>query len=89
MRRFLLILLLLVAAPQALAQKKFYLEEIRKSAEKCWKDNPEIIEQWEKTSKQSPLWGYDRQLNFRGGLRWSEPGVESDCRRSRKVPDRS
>jgi hypothetical protein len=49
---------LLLVSPAA-AQKSRYLEEIKKSAEKGWKENPEILERWKKTSKPSALWGYD------------------------------
>ena len=55
-------LLFLIAHP-LFSQKRLYLEEIRKAAEKGWKDNPEIIAQWKKTSKPSVLWGYDAPGN--------------------------
>jgi len=48
----------LLASPAA-AQKSAYLEEIKKSVEKGWKENPDILERWKKTSKPSALWGYD------------------------------
>lgn len=42
-----------------LAQKSLYLEKIRESAEKGWKDYPGWIEQWKKSAKSNVLWGYD------------------------------
>ncbi len=59
MKGFFLIPLLLINANSLFGQKSFYLEEIRKAAEKGWQDNPEIVAQWKKTSKPSVLWGYD------------------------------
>jgi hypothetical protein len=52
------LIVLLLGSPAA-AQKSVYLEEIKKSVEKGWRESPEILEQWKKTSKPSPLWGYD------------------------------
>ncbi|GJQ20709.1 MAG: hypothetical protein HBSIN02_10640 [Bacteroidia bacterium] len=43
----------------SLAQKTLYLEKIRESAEKGWKEYPGWIEQWKKSAKTSVLWGYD------------------------------
>jgi hypothetical protein len=63
MKKILVLLLVLMLVPQLLAQKKLYLEEIRKSAEKGWRDNPEIIERWKRTYKPSILWGYDAPGN--------------------------
>ncbi|MGH7594939.1 MAG: hypothetical protein ACREOI_01255 [bacterium] len=41
------------------AQKSLYLNEIKKSAEKGWKEYPEVIAQWKATTKPNVLWGYD------------------------------
>jgi hypothetical protein len=61
-KAFALIALVCVAQP-VLAQKKLYLDEIRKAAEKGWADNPEIIRRWKETSRPSVLWGYDAPAN--------------------------
>ncbi len=57
------ILLVIIAAHPLFAQKGTYLAEIRKAAEKGWKDNPEAVARWRKTSKPSVLWGYDAPAN--------------------------
>jgi len=59
MKRILAATFIFFVAQPALAQKKLYLDEIRKAAEKGWKDNPEIIRRWKETSKPNVLWGYD------------------------------
>ncbi len=59
MKALLAILFSLLVAQPLSAQKRLYLEEIQKAAEKGWKDNPEIVANWKKTSKPSVLWGYD------------------------------
>ncbi len=59
MKRLILLLCFLPTSGLLFAQKSFYLEEIRKAAEKGWRDNPEVLAQWKKTSKPSVLWGYD------------------------------
>lgn len=41
------------------AQKSQYLDEIKKSAEKGWKEYPDVIAQWKKSTKPNILWGYD------------------------------
>jgi hypothetical protein len=41
------------------AQKALYLDEIKKSAEKGWKEYPDVIAQWKETTKPNILWGYD------------------------------
>jgi hypothetical protein len=41
------------------AQKASYLDEIKKSAEKGWKEYPDVIAQWKKNTKPNILWGYD------------------------------
>jgi hypothetical protein len=63
MKRYLLFSLIFLTAHPLLSQKRLYLEEISKAAEKGWRDNPEIIAQWKKTSKPSVLWGYDAPAN--------------------------
>jgi hypothetical protein len=63
MKRLQILFLLFITVQPLFSQRKLYLEEIRKAAEKGWKDNPEIITQWKKTSKPSVLWGYDAPAN--------------------------
>lgn len=41
------------------AQKLVYLEEIKKAAEKGWREYPALIENWKKATKPNVLWGYD------------------------------
>jgi len=43
----------------AWAQRAVYLQEIRRAAEKGWRDNPGVIERWKATSAPNILWGYD------------------------------
>ncbi|MCI0699340.1 hypothetical protein L0337_45975 [candidate division KSB1 bacterium] len=52
-------LLCFVFAQILYAQKSQYLDEIKKSAEKGWKEYPGVIAQWKKTTKPNILWGYD------------------------------
>ena len=59
MKIFLCCCLSLLFAQIVYAQKSLYLEEIKKSAEKGWKEYPEVIAQWKATTKPNVLWGYD------------------------------
>lgn len=59
MKIFLCCCLSLLFAQIVSAQKSLYLEEIKKSAEKGWKEYPEVIAQWKATTKPNVLWGYD------------------------------
>ena len=59
MKTFLLCCLSLLFAQILYAQKTLYLDEIKKSAEKGWKEYPEVIAQWKATTKPNVLWGYD------------------------------
>ena len=43
----------------AFSQKSVYLEQIKASAEKGWRDYPGEIEQWKKDYQPSVLWGYN------------------------------
>ncbi len=51
-------LLIFLFAP-SLAQKFVYLDEIKKAAEKGWREYPALIENWKKATKPNVLWGYD------------------------------
>ena len=60
MKRLLLVAVLaLIAASPCAAQKALYLQEIKKAAEKGWRDNPSIMERWRKDTQPSVLWGYN------------------------------
>ena len=59
MRRTISCLLLLCVSLPGLAQKKMYFEEIRKSAEKGWRENAQVIEEWKKGQTSHLLWGYN------------------------------
>ena len=59
MKKFTLALLILILMSTALSQKSVYLNAIKDAAERGWRDNPRIIEQWKKTTKPNILWGYD------------------------------
>ncbi|HAL56294.1 MAG TPA: hypothetical protein DCP63_07435 [Bacteroidetes bacterium] len=53
-------LFLAIILPQLLfSQKAFYLEEIKKSAEKGWQDHPRVIAEWKRSYQPSVLWGYN------------------------------
>lgn len=57
----LVIFILLNAAPgpaQAL-RRGDYLSYIRQAADQGWKEYPQVIENWKKTTQPSDLWGYD------------------------------
>ena len=41
------------------AQKQAYMDEIRRSAEKAWADDPAVMAAWKKNSDPSVLWGYN------------------------------
>ena len=58
MKRIVLLALILSSSLCA-AQKALYLEEIKKAAEKGWRDNPAIMEQWRKDTQPNVLWGYN------------------------------
>ncbi len=55
----LFILLLVFAVQASWAQKEAYLTEIRKAAEKSWRDMPATLERWKKDPRHSVLWGYN------------------------------
>ncbi len=59
MKMLIACLLCFVFAQILYAQKSQYLDEIKKSAEKGWKEYPDVIAQWKKNTKPSILWGYD------------------------------
>jgi hypothetical protein len=59
MKRYVLFSCLLLAVQFSSAQRAIYLNEIKNSAEKAWRENPKIIAQWKKDYKPSPLWGYN------------------------------
>ena len=42
-----------------LAQRSVYLGEIKKAAEKAWREYPGVIQRWKQTTKPNVLWGYD------------------------------
>jgi len=54
-----LLLIILFAFSTCAAQKQLYLQEIKKAAEKGWRDNPTIMERWRKDTQPSVLWGYN------------------------------
>jgi hypothetical protein len=60
-RSLLLVLsvLLALAPPAARAQKNMYLAEIRKAAEKGWREMPATLEAWKRDPRHSVLWGYN------------------------------
>jgi hypothetical protein len=59
MKRTAVLLLCLLFAQSAFSQKALYLDLIKKSVEKNWRESPALIEQWKKTTKPNVLWGYD------------------------------
>ena len=59
MKKSTLALLILIVMNTALSQKSAYLNAIKDAAERGWQDNPQIIEQWKKTTRPNILWGYD------------------------------
>ncbi len=59
MKMLIACLLCFVFAQILYAQKSQYLDEIKKSAEKGWKEYPDVIAQWKKNTKPNILWGYD------------------------------
>jgi hypothetical protein len=52
-------LLIIFTISSALSQKSIYLSAIKEAAERGWRENPRIIEQWKKTTRPNILWGYD------------------------------
>jgi hypothetical protein len=63
MKTTLTILTAILLVQPSFAQKKLYLDEIRKSAEKGWAEHADGIRRWRETSKPSVLWGYDAPAN--------------------------
>ena len=53
------LLCLIAASSQLYAQKRQYLEEIKRSAERGWKENPAIVAEWKRSTRPNVLWGYD------------------------------
>lgn len=53
------LILTLICIGSLSAQKGMYLEEIKKSVEKGWRDHPASIEQWKRTHEPNILWGYN------------------------------
>ncbi len=47
------------SAAQLCAQRQIYFDEIKRSAERGWRENPALVEQWKKTARPNVLWGYD------------------------------
>jgi hypothetical protein len=47
------------APPSGRAQKAVYLTEIRKAAEKGWREMPATLEAWKRDPRHSVLWGYN------------------------------
>ena len=41
------------------SQRAIYREEIKKAAEKGWREYPALIDRWKKTTRDNVLWGYD------------------------------
>ncbi|MBI3578081.1 MAG: hypothetical protein HY089_01555 [Ignavibacteriales bacterium] len=54
-----IIVLAVVLGQIGFAQKAAYLNDIKQTAEKGWKNNPETIAKWKQNYKPSILWGYD------------------------------
>lgn len=54
-----LLLVTALWAQFAFSQKALYLEEIKRAAEKGWRDNPQVIAEWKKNYQPSVLWGYN------------------------------
>jgi hypothetical protein len=50
---------LFMFAQLSFSQKALYLEEIKRSAERGWKEYPEVIARWKQNINPSVLWGYD------------------------------
>src|SRR4030067_3850517 len=57
------ILVLVLTASAARAQKAVYLEEVKKAADRGWREMPRILEDWKKTSRSHILWGYNAEAN--------------------------
>jgi hypothetical protein len=58
MKRILLLAAIFASLP-CVAQKSMYLEEIKKAAEKGWRDNPAIMARWRSDTQPNVLWGYN------------------------------
>jgi hypothetical protein len=52
-------ILMIFALCSALSQKSVYLTAIKEAAERGWRDNPRIVEQWKNSNRPNILWGYD------------------------------
>ncbi len=50
MKKVTLALFILFATGTALSQKSDYFNAIKDAAERGWKDNPQIVEEWKKTT---------------------------------------
>ena len=59
MKRIIALLVSLLIAHSAFSQKALYLDLIKKSVEKSWRETPALLEQWKKRTKPNILWGYD------------------------------
>jgi hypothetical protein len=54
---------LLTVSHSAQTLKRDYLEYLKTAAARAWEANPQIIENWKRTTKPSELWGYDAPAN--------------------------
>lgn len=59
MKRAIALLICLCLAQSAFSQKALYLDLIKKSVEKSWRDAPAVLQQWKERTKPNVLWGYD------------------------------
>jgi hypothetical protein len=59
MKRTILLLACLLLAQSVFSQKALYLDIIKKSVEKSWRESPAMIKQWKERTKPNVLWGYD------------------------------
>lgn len=59
MKNYRILVSILLLVQFAFSQKAVYLGEIKKAAEKGWKEHPQLIEEWKKNYKPSILWGYN------------------------------
>jgi hypothetical protein len=59
MRKLGIALFLVFTTSAALCQKSTYLNVIKEAADRGWRENPQVLEQWKRTTRPNVLWGYD------------------------------
>ena len=68
MKRIIVLLTSVLIVHSAFSQKALYLDLIKKSVEKSWRETPALLEQWKKKTRPNILWGYTpRDSGVSGG----------------------